>query len=553
MSGRLSRRAATVALVLTAVAPLAVFGLAALALAGTSAPVPLLAGLLLFALAVALAVSISAARPIAAAVEAGVAGEAQMAALVIHSGDAIMNYALDGAILSWNPAAERLFGWSAAEAIGAHARLIASEDRRAEQTDILQRLARGETFHYETRRRAKDGTDIDVSIATAPVKDAVGKILSISAVVRDIRHRVRTGQQLEIVRKEAEERAREAEAGRQLLETLLAHVPTGIVIAGGPPDFPIIAQSHHGIAAMQGNKIVRAEPEPPPSSRYLKMDGTTPYRVEELPLYRATRLGETTHGFETIIERADGTRMTVLYDAAPLTGPSGQITGAVCCSADITQRQRGEEQRAFLTRELAHRSKNLLAVILAMLRQSIRNSDSMADFEQKFMNRILGLAASHDMLLARDWDGASIFDLAQSHLSHFADLIGERILLSGPSVILKSEAAQNIGLALHELSTNAAKYGALSQDSGQVAIQWSVRGQTPGSEMFHLSWRETGGPRVCPPSRRGFGQIVVERLVAQSLEGTVALDFHETGVSWQLAIPAKFVTAGAAEELAAQG
>ena len=469
--------------------------------------------------------------------------EAQLTALVVHSGDAIMNYALDGTILSWNPAAERLFGWSAAEAIGQHARLLAPVERIAEQADILRRIAEGHTFSFESVRLAKDRQAIDVSIAKAPVKDAKGDILSVSAVLRDIRDRVRSGQQLEIARKEAERRAREAEQSKQLLETLLANVPAGITIAGGPPDFPIIAQSEHGIAVMQGSKLGWAQPGPSPTLKYLKMDARTPYADEELPLYRATRLGKATHSFATIIERIDGSRITALYDAAPLIDASGGIAGAVSCSLDITERQRSEDQRAFLIRELTHRTKNLLAVILAMLRQSIRSGGTLADFEQKFTTRLQGLAKSHDMLVAQNFEGASIRDLVRSQLGHFAEFIGGRIALSGADVSLKAEAAQNIGLALHELSTNAAKYGALSQDGGRVAIEWSLDGDDAAKRMFRIAWLEQGGPGVQPPTRRGFGQIVMERLVAQSLDGDVALDFYESGVSWRLAIPAKFVTA----------
>jgi two-component sensor histidine kinase len=200
-----------------------------------------------------------------------------------------------------------------------------------------------------------------------------------------------------------------------------------------------------------------------------------------------------------------------------------------------------------LMREIAHRSKNLLAVIQAMARQTATAGGTAKDFENRFTARLESLAGSQDLLVMQDWHGASLRELAQSQLVHYADLIGRRILVDGPNVMLKPEAAQNIGLALHELSTNAAKYGALSNFDGKVHLNWTV--VTDGDEpLLRMSWRETGGPEVTPPAREGFGHKVLKRIAAHALEGKVTLDFAPEGLVWKLEIPTSYIVHGRREE-----
>jgi PAS domain S-box-containing protein len=204
---------------------------------------------------------------------------------------------------------------------------------------------------------------------------------------------------------------------------------------------------------------------------------------------------------------------------------------------DITDNKRWEEHTQLLMREVTHRSKNLLAVIQAMARQTKRASRDVNDFEVRFSGRLQALAASHDLLVQRDWHGVALPELVRSQLAHYLDQHATQITIEGPGLIVTPEAAQNIGLAVHELSTNAAKYGALSVPEGRVAVRW-LQANNGGSERLHMSWMERGGPEVVPPSRRGFGQLVTEQLTARALQGTAELQFGSTGVSWKLDIPA---------------
>ncbi|QIB34446.1 sensor histidine kinase [Ancylobacter pratisalsi] len=223
-----------------------------------------------------------------------------------------------------------------------------------------------------------------------------------------------------------------------------------------------------------------------------------------------------------------------------LTGKTVGLTGAV---VDVTERKENEQHLRLLMRELTHRSKNLLAVIQAMARQTARHAGSIDDFVEVFSARLQALARSHDLLVQESWHGASLTDMVHSQLGHHIDRENSQVSVKGPDIFLKPEAAQNVGLALHELSTNAAKYGALSVPSGHVAILWTRRPAEVGGG-FELSWSETGGPPVTPPSQRGFGSLVIERNLARALDGEVNLDFAPSGLICQVKIPEMHLIAG---------
>jgi PAS domain S-box-containing protein len=222
----------------------------------------------------------------------------------------------------------------------------------------------------------------------------------------------------------------------------------------------------------------------------------------------------------------------------PLTGQAATMAGIVL---DVTERRERETHLQGLLRELSHRSKNLLAVIQAMARQTATGSSSVADFQERFAARLQALAASHDLLVAADWHGASMADIAHSQIDYFLDPVASRIKMDGSPLLLRPDAAQNIGLALHELSANAVKYGALANATGTVDLAWSLPPGQPGARQLRIVWRESGGPPVEKPKARGFGRAVIERVVAQALEGEAAVDFQPSGLTWTLDIPDRHI------------
>jgi PAS domain S-box-containing protein len=216
--------------------------------------------------------------------------------------------------------------------------------------------------------------------------------------------------------------------------------------------------------------------------------------------------------------------------------PDGRAHRLVSIMADVTDRKASELQLQLLMREVAHRSKNLLAVVQSVARQTALSSVTIDDFSERFSTRLEGLARTYDVLVQKEWQGAPLHDLVARQFVPFLDARSERLSISGPDIVVTAEAAQAIGLALNELATNATKYGALSRPSGRVSVTWSVD-EGAGQRRVRLAWLERGGPEVSAPSRTGFGSLVLRELVAYALKGEVTLDYDPAGVSWAVTFP----------------
>ncbi|MCK0196032.1 PAS domain-containing protein [Ancylobacter sp. 6x-1] len=253
----------------------------------------------------------------------------------------------------------------------------------------------------------------------------------------------------------------------------------------------------------------------------------------------ALTTNETRKG-EVEVDEADGKRW---YDVhiEPLRDLNGATVGLTGAAVDVTDRKENERHLRLLMRELTHRSKNLLAVIQAMARQTARHAGTTDDFVEQFSARLQALARSHDLLVQESWHGASLTEMVRSQLGHHLNKDGSQVTIEGPDLMLKPEAAQNLGLALHELSTNAAKYGALSVPGGHVEIRWEHRPLADGGGI-DLSWVEKGGPPVRAPEGRGFGSLVIERNLSRALDGEVTLDFALDGVACHVVVPQQHLT-----------
>jgi PAS domain S-box-containing protein len=239
---------------------------------------------------------------------------------------------------------------------------------------------------------------------------------------------------------------------------------------------------------------------------------------------------------EIAIDDVVGLRWHDLH-VEPLRNGSGEIVGLSGAAVDVTERKEGEAHLRLLLRELTHRSKNLLAVIQAMARQTARHAGSIDAFLAQFGARLQALAASHDLLVRESWYGAALQELVQSQLAAYIDRDRNRITIEGEAVALKPEAAQNLGLALHELAANAARFGALSVPEGRISIGWQRLPAAEG-EGLAIDWREALGPRVRARRKKGFGSMVIERNLALALEAKVDLEFDPEGLHCRIVIPA---------------
>jgi PAS domain S-box-containing protein len=223
------------------------------------------------------------------------------------------------------------------------------------------------------------------------------------------------------------------------------------------------------------------------------------------------------------------------FHIEPLRDVTGRIVGLTGTAFDVTKRKEDEAHLRLLLRELTHRSKNLLAVIQAMAHQTARHTNSIQGFVEQFDARVQALATSHDVLVEDGWHGASLAELAELQLRPFVDLIDRQVSIQGPTVRLKPEAVQALGIALHELANNAKKFGALSVPQGRVSVTWSRLPQPDGD--IALKWIERGGPAVATLVERRFGSMMIERNLERAVGGKVRLAFPPDGVECDVLIP----------------
>jgi two-component sensor histidine kinase len=232
-----------------------------------------------------------------------------------------------------------------------------------------------------------------------------------------------------------------------------------------------------------------------------------------------------------MIRTKDGSERLWSFVSSALGTQSDGRRLFVCVAQDVTERNAHEEHVRLLMREVNHRAKNMLSLVQAIARQTAAREPE--DFIGRFTERIQALAANQNLLVRNEWQGVDVEDLVRAQLAHFADLVGSRIAVHGPKLRLNAAAAHAIGLALHELATNAGKYGALSTDKGCVDAHWGTDG-----DILTMSWTERNGPPVSPPTRRGFGSTVIASMAKQTVNGEVQLDYAPAGLAWRLACPA---------------
>lgn len=426
------------------------------------------------------------------------------AALIQSSDDAIIAKDLDGRIISWNPAAERLFGWSHKDMVGQSIRRLLPEDKFDEEDMIIARVRAGEKIGlFITDRLHKDGHRIPVAVTISPVRDTAGSIVGASKIARDATDRV-----------QAERRLRESESRFRMLAENIAQLAW---IAGADGHIFWYNQRWYDytgtdLAAMEGWgwKSVHH-----------------PDHIERVEQKFRQHL-EAGEEWEDLfpLKAADGNWGWFLSRAKPIRDEDGMIIYWFGTNTDITEQREQSEQITLLLREVNHRSKNMLAKVQALARSSIQGDP---DLVKRFAERVGSLSVNQDILVRRDWKEVPVDELVRLQLK-FIDGEGNRVIGSGPDCALVPRAAEILGMALHELATNSLKYGALSVDDGRVDIQWDT-----ADGRFFIEWRETGGPPVAPPAHRGFGTQLIEDIPRRALNAELVHEFAPEGIIWSLA------------------
>jgi PAS domain S-box-containing protein len=250
---------------------------------------------------------------------------------------------------------------------------------------------------------------------------------------------------------------------------------------------------------------------------------------EEPAILNRVRGGERVDHYETVRQRKDGSLIDISLSVSAIKNKDGEIVGASKISRDITERKRNEAQIGILAREAEHRAKNMLANVLATVHLS--HSDTLDGLKHVIEGRIQALANVHTLVVQSGWTGAELRSIVMQELSPYSRDGDGRTHIEGPLLLLEPDTAQAIAVTLHELATNAVKYGALSVSDGRVRVEWS---QTQNGRVA-LRWIETNGPAVKPPTHQGFGTRVIETMVGNHLKGEVRFVWSERGVACEIA------------------
>jgi PAS domain S-box-containing protein len=427
------------------------------------------------------------------------------AALVESADDAIVAKNTDGIVIAWNPAAERLFGWTSDEMVGGSIRRLLPMDRQEEEDHILERIRAGERVHpFYTKRLHKDGHQLDVQVSVSPVRDASGTIIGASKLARDVGEYLRVQQAV----RESEERFRTL--ADNISQFAWMAEPDGRIFWFNKRWYEFTGFADDSELDREGANIVHPDHQRRVLANYLRAIASGADYEDTFPM-----------------RGKDGSYGWFLTRASPIRDGKGEIIRWFGTNTDVTEQREQAEQIRLLLMEVNHRSKNMLTTIQALARRSAPDEEG---FISRFEDRVQSLAINQDILVGREWREVPIDELVRLQLSFIHDAAGE-FHIAGPPLALAPRAAEVIGMAIHELATNSLKYGALSDKHGSVDIGWSRREDGSGLALW---WRESGGPAVTEPAHHGFGTTLIRDVPRHNLGAEVSLSYHPGGVCWEL-------------------
>jgi PAS domain S-box-containing protein len=361
-----------------------------------------------------------------------------------------------------------------------------------------------------------DGTRLTVLANLEPIIDAAGEIVGGVNCFQDITERRR-----------AEARMREDERRmRELLDALPAALYT--TDAAGRITF-----YNEAAAALAGRRPQLGVDQWCVTWRLFSSDGT-PLPHERCPMAVALEENRPVRGVEIVAERPDGTRAPVIPYPMPLRDADGKLVGAVNMLVEISERKQSEARQRALVDELNHRMKNTLATVQSLAAHTLSGAGVPDGVREDFEARLFALSRTHDHLTREHWESAEFGTILDEV---FAPYRGEgRVRLAGAPVRITPRAALTLGMVLHELATNAVKYGALSTTEGRVDVSWDAHGEAR-LRRLDIEWRESDGPAIEEPRQRGFGARLLERGIVHELGGSARLLFERGGVHCRMSVP----------------
>jgi PAS domain S-box-containing protein len=430
--------------------------------------------------------------------EAALGAAERLANLLTLSYEPMLAWRLDGPIEFWNAGAERLYGFAQDEAVGRTSHALLRTEFPIDFADLRSQLRDRQNWLGELHHTCKDGSKVVVESRMQLFGDSL-----VLEANRDMTKRI----EIEVALRESEQRLRWlASIVESSDDAIVSKNLDGIITSWNSG-----AERVFGYSASEaiGQPITLVIPE----NRH----------SEEHEILTRIRRGERIDHFETVRQGRHGSLIVVSLTVSPVKDANGKIVGASKIARDITEQKRNQELITTLAREAEHRSKNLLANTLAAV--NLSQSSSPEGLKQTIVGRIQALANVCSLFVATRWNGAELSAIATQELAPYSEVHGKRVFIDGPQILLKSDAAQAIAVTLHELATNAAKYGALSTPYGQVCLEWSHA----ADGQLRLRWLERNGPAVQEPTRKGVGGRIIEQMIAQQ-RGKVRFDWRNDGL-----------------------
>jgi PAS domain S-box-containing protein len=414
----------------------------------------------------------------------------RLAKFLTLSHEPMLAWHLDGPIELWNTGAERLYGFASEEAIGRRSHALLQTKFPIAFAEFHSQLQKTGYWSGELRHVCKDGREVVVDSRMQVLGDTV------------------------------------LEANRDITE-LKALIVRQSELAGivESSDDAIVSKNLDGIIKSWNKGAERVfgysaeEAIGQPITIVIPQDR----QDEERVILTRIRRGERIDHFETVRQRKDGSPIVISLTVSPVRDADGVIVGASKIARDISEQKRSQEQIAILAREAEHRSKNLLASVQAAVKLS--HADTSEGLKSAIIGRIQALANVHSLFAQTRWIGAELSTIAQHELAPFAEKNEARVRIDGPQVLLEPGIAQSVAVILHELATNAAKYGALSKDSGRIGLEWS---HEPDGRL-NLRWTEADGPSVQTPTHEGFGRRIIKMMMSQ-VGGEARFDWRPDGL-----------------------
>jgi PAS domain S-box-containing protein len=417
----------------------------------------------------------------------------------------MLAWQLDGPIEFWNTGAQRLYGFASDEAIGRRSHALLQTKFPIEFADLRSQLQNKHYWSGELRHTCKDGREVIVDSRMQWLSDGI-----VLEVNRDVTEQKRSEA---LLRENEQQLLRLASIVEFSDDAIVTKNLDGIITSWNRG-----AERVFGYTA--GEAIGRAITIVIPEDR----------QSEEREILTRIRRGERIDHFETVRQRKHGSLITVSLTVSPIKNAEGKIVGASKIARDITEQKRDQDKIATLAREAEHRSNNLLATVQAIVRLS--RADKLEDLKGAIEGRIQALANVLSLFVQSRWIGAELSTIASRELAPYSGKEDSRARMAGPPVFLDPNAAQAVAMILHELATNAAKYGALSSPNGRVDLEW----QHGKDGQLSLRWKESGGPAAQEPTRTGFGRRVIGQLIGQ-LKGETHFDWRKEGLICGITLP----------------